>query len=153
MPDNNKFNFTAIIKSAGPSGGAYVEFPFDVFKEFKTKGRVKVICYFEDIEYRGSLVKMRTDCHIIGITKEIRNKLGKVIGDPVNVKLSVDVSERTVVIPEALLKVLKKDKLILEKFNSLSYTRKKEYALKICSAKREATLEKRLQSIIKDLKQ
>lgn len=152
LSEQNKYNFTAIIKSAGPSGGAYVEFPFDVFKEFRTKGRVKVTCHFEDIEYRGSLVKMGTDCHIIGVTKEIRNKLGKSVGDSINVELKLDSSERTVTIPESLLVINKNDKSLFEKFKSLSYTRQKEYAIKINSAKRETTLEKSLQSIIKDLK-
>lgn len=146
------FIFKAIIKSAGNNGGAYVEFPFDVFKEFKTNGRVKVICYFEDVEYRGSLVKMLTDCHIIGITKDIRNKLGKSIGDSVNVKLTVDTSERTVIIPEQLLSALNKNKSLFTKFRSLSYTSQKEYALKISSAKNEETIRKRIDSIIRELK-
>lgn len=151
-PINKKYNFNAIIKSAGNSGGAYVEFPFEVFKEFKTKGIVKVNCYFEDIEYRGSLVKMGTDCHIIGITKDIKNKLGKNIGDSVSVKLSVDSSERTVTIPVQLMTALNKNKSLLEKFKSLSYTSQKEFALKISSAKKEETLLKRLDSIISELK-
>lgn len=145
-------NFTNIIKSAGNNGGAYVEFPFDVLKEFKTKGRVNVICYFDDVEYRGSLVKMGTDCHIIGITKEIRNKLEKSVGDSVNVKLSVDTSERIVVIPEPLLNALNKNKSLMEKFKSLSYTKQKEAALQISSAKKAETLMKRIDSIMSELK-
>ena len=152
MFEQKKYNFKAIIKSAGDSGGAYVKFPFEVFKEFKTKGRVKVICYFEEIEYHGSLVKMGTDCHIIGITKDIRNKLGKNIGESVKVKLSVDTSERTVIIPELLLTALNKNKFLLDKFKSLSYTKQKEAALQISSAKKEETLKKRLDTIISELK-
>lgn len=152
MSQVKKYNFTSTIKSSGNTGGAYVEFPFDVFKEFKAKGKVKVICYFENIEYRGLLVKMGTICHIIGITKEIRNKLGKSVGDSVNVKLSVDTDERTVVIPEPLLNALNKNKSLLNKFKSLSLTSQKEYALKINSAKKEETLKKRLDSIISELK-
>jgi len=91
-----EYKFKAVIKSSQiGEGGAYVEFPYDVEKEFKVKGRVPVICYFENIQYKGSLIKMGTDCHIIGIKKDIREKLNKKINDTVNVRLHKDDTERT----------------------------------------------------------
>ena len=52
--------FTALIDDAG-GGGAYVLIPFDVEKTFDKK-RVKVRADIEGETYRGSLVRMGTDC-------------------------------------------------------------------------------------------
>ncbi|HEX3009387.1 MAG TPA: DUF1905 domain-containing protein [Bacteroidales bacterium] len=108
-----KYEFEALIKASEiGSGGAYIEFPFDVEKEFGVKGRVKIVCFFDNIEYRGSLVKMGTQCHIIGITKEIRNKIGKNIGDSVKVLLYKDESEREIKVHPTLLQEFEKDKTL-----------------------------------------
>lgn len=40
-----------------------------------------VFTTFDDIEYVSSIVKMGTPCHIIGIRKEIRARIGKWLGD------------------------------------------------------------------------
>lgn len=80
------YHFFAIIKKVPDIDGAYVEFPFDVKKEFG-KGRVKVHAIIDDIPYDGSLVRMKTDCHIIGIRKDIREKIGKQPGDEIEVSI------------------------------------------------------------------
>lgn len=51
------FEFEATILKAADIDGAYIEFPFDVRKEFG-KGRVKVKATFNGVEYFGSLVRM-----------------------------------------------------------------------------------------------
>lgn len=61
-----KREFTAQIKKVPDVDGAYVEIPFDV-KAVYGKGRVKVHATFDGEPYDGSLVRMGTPCHIIGI--------------------------------------------------------------------------------------
>ncbi len=78
------YEFVAEIKKVPDIDGAYVEFPFDVKAEFG-KGRVKVHATFDGEPYDGSLVRMQTPCHIIGIQKAIRAKIGKQAGDIVAV--------------------------------------------------------------------
>ena len=73
------------------SHGAYVEIPFDVKAEFG-KGRVPVLATFDGEPYEGSLVRMQTPGHIIGIRKEIRARIGKQPGD----RVKVTIQERTV---------------------------------------------------------
>lgn len=78
------YRFVAEIKKVPDIDGAYVEIPFDVRAEFG-KGRVPVTATFDGEPYEGSLVKMKTPCHIIGIRKEIRAKIGKQSGDIIEV--------------------------------------------------------------------
>ena len=80
------YEFEAVIKKVPDIDGAYIEFPFDVREEF-SKGRVKVHATFDSQPYDGSLVRMKTPGHIIGIRKEIRQKIGKQPGDIIKVTI------------------------------------------------------------------
>lgn len=81
-----RYEFDAVIKKVPNIDGAYVDFPYDVKKEFN-KGRVKVIATFDGIEYLGSLVKMKTPNHIIWLRKDIRKIINKQPGDIVHVTI------------------------------------------------------------------
>lgn len=82
-----QYEFNAIIKKVPDLDGAYIEVPFDVKAEFG-KGRVPVHVTFDGEPYDGSLVRMGTPCHIIGIRKDIRLKIGKQPGGTVHVTLT-----------------------------------------------------------------
>lgn len=84
------YEFQAKIEPVPEKGGAYVRFPYDIRKEFG-KGRVKAEITFDGEPYSGSIVNMGVKhedgsvCYIIGIRKDIRAKIGKQLGDTVNV--------------------------------------------------------------------
>lgn len=84
------YEFKSTIYSVPQKGGAYVQFPYDIRKEFG-KGRVKVHVTFDGIPYDGSIVNMGvknpdgSTCYIIGILKSIREQLKKSDGDEVEV--------------------------------------------------------------------
>lgn len=82
------YEFDAMIEAVPEKGGAYIRFPHDIRTEFG-KGRVKANITFDGEPYCGSIVNMGVKnadgsiCYIIGIRKEIRNKIGKQPGDMV----------------------------------------------------------------------
>lgn len=80
------YEFDAVIQKVEGIDGAYIEFPYDVKEEFG-KGRVKVHVSFDGYPYDGSLVKMKTPCHIIGIRKDIRAAIQKQPVDQIHVIL------------------------------------------------------------------
>ena len=86
------YEYTAILHELADNGGAYVEFPWDVRKEFG-RGRVKVHAEFDGVPYDGSVVNMglkRADgsvCYVIGVRKEIRAQLNKHDGDAIRVRI------------------------------------------------------------------
>lgn len=105
----NKYAFEAIIKQNGGINATFVEFPFSVKEAFGKTGQVKIRAVFDrKVEYRGSLAKMGGDCHILGLTKAIREKIGKSFGDSVEVELWEDQEERIVEIPEDVVKIFQK---------------------------------------------
>lgn len=143
--------FTAVIQNAG-GGGAFVEVPFDVETEFGSK-RPKVKALIEGVPYRGILTRMGTDCHILGIRKEIREQVNKTFGDEVAITIEPDTEPRVIEVPEGLMKELKKDKEVKALFDKLSYTHQKEYVSWITEAKKEETREDRILKTIEMLKQ
>ncbi|MDQ1856677.1 YdeI/OmpD-associated family protein [Chryseobacterium sp. WLY505] len=136
--------FTAIIQQNGEMNAAFVEFPFSTEELFHKKGQVKIKALFDDkIEYRGSLAKMKSDCHILGLTQEIRKKLGKTFGDEVSVSLIEDKEERVVEIADDIDLVFKENPEAKALFDAMSYTHRKEYIRWIEEARKPETRENR----------
>ncbi|MGI6150530.1 MAG: DUF1905 domain-containing protein [Christensenellales bacterium] len=79
--------FEAVIQKVPDLDGAYIEIPFDVKERFG-KSRVPVHATFDGEPYDGILVKMGTPCHILGIRKSIRAKIGKQPGDTIKVTIA-----------------------------------------------------------------
>lgn len=142
--------FTALIEDAG-SGGAYVRIPFDVEKTFGKK-RVKVRADIEGETYRGSLVRMGSDFHILGIRKDIRQKIGKCIGDTVRISLEEDRGPREVAIPPDLMEALSNDAPAHAAFLVQSYSHQKEYVQWIEEAKHPQTRQNRITRTLEMLK-
>ena len=145
-----KYKFTATIQP-GIGGGAAIIFPYDVENEFGVKGRVPVKATFNNFPYEGSLVKCGPTDHMLGILKAIQQQIGKGPGDAIDVILWKDEAERTVEVPAEFAKMMKKEGL-LERFEKLSYTHRKEYCRWIDEAKKEDTRTRRLAKAIEMLK-
>lgn len=136
--------FTGIIKQNGDMNAAFVEFPFSTEELFNKKGQVKIKATFDQkVEYRGSLAKMKSDCHILGLTQEVRKQLGKNFGDEVFVSLIEDKEERTVEIAEDVALVFNENPEAKKLFEAMSYTHRKEYIRWIEEAKKPETRENR----------
>ena len=141
--------FEAEIKQNGTMNAAVVDFPFSTEELFGKKGQVKIKVLLDEIvEYRGSLAKMKSNCHLLGLTQEVRKQLGKTFGDKVTVKLWEDQEERIVEIPEDVLEVFEKNKDAFEMYQKMSYTHRKEYMRWITEAKKPETRENRKVKLI-----
>ena len=145
-----KYKFKAKIQAAD-RGGAYVFFPYDVEKEFGTKGKVAVNVTFDGVPYKGSLFKYSYPQHILGILKSIREQIGKQPGDTVDLAIWKDEELRTVDISADFRNRLKKESL-LPIFEKPSYTHRKEYCRWISEAKKKETRIRRLEKAVEMLR-
>lgn len=90
--NNRIYEYKAMIEPVPDKHGAYVKFPYDIRKEFG-KGRVKVHATFDGVPYNGSAVNMgikNSDgsiCYIIGVRKDIQEKMNKYVGDTITVTI------------------------------------------------------------------
>ncbi len=134
--------FDAVLR-AGPRGGAFVSVPFDVEATWGAR-RVPVRALFDgSAEYRGTVVFMDGG-PILGVTREVRNALGKEVGDSVQVEVARDDAPRTVEVPRDLVVALRARPELAEHFESLAYTHRKEYARWVAEAKRPETRARRV---------
>jgi hypothetical protein len=145
-----KHTFTATIQNAG-GGGAFVEVPFNVEEAFGAK-KPKVKAMIEGVPYRGLLVRMGGDHHLLIVLKGIREQIGKTFGDEIHVTVEPDLEERVIEIPKDLMKELKKEKEAKAFFDKLSYTHRKEYVNWVTEAKKEETRQNRIIKAIEMLK-
>ncbi len=146
----NKHSFSAIIQNAG-GGGAFVEIPFDVEKAFGSK-KPKVKAMIEGVPYRGVLVRMGTEHHILIILKAIREQIGKTFGDKINITVEADTEPRLVEVPAELKQAFKAEKEAKSFFEKLAYTHQREYVTWINEAKRDETRQARILKTIEMLK-
>lgn len=146
----NRKTFTAVIKNAG-GGGAFVDVPFDVEKEFGSK-KPRIKAMIEGVSYRGLLTRMGTECHMLIILKGIREQIGKTFGDEITVTVEPDTEPRVIEVPAELKKAFRTEKEAQAFFDKLSYTHQKEYVMWINEAKKEETRQNRIQKTIEMLK-
>ncbi|MDX1477867.1 MAG: YdeI/OmpD-associated family protein [Saprospiraceae bacterium] len=146
-----KYRFDAVILRREGMNAGYIVFPYDVKAEFGIIGRVPVKVTFDGVPYRGSLVRMGTDCHVIGLTRAIREQIGKSFGDQVHVVLWRDDAPRVVEVPDVVKRRLSSHPEAVRVFDGLSYTHQKEYVQWITEAKRDDTRARRLDKMVEML--
>ena len=140
--------FEATIQAAD-RGGAFVFIPFDV-KETFGSGRPKVRALIDGHEYRGSLVNMGQG-HILGVRKDIRSAIAKDVGDTVSIRVTLDTEPRTVSVPPELEAALSGAADVRTRFDTLSYTHRREFAEWVAAAKRQETRDRRAAKAIEML--
>lgn len=140
--------FKATIQEAD-RGGAFVAVPAEVVEALGGGGRIKVRATFDGIAYQGSVVSMGGQ-KVIGLLKAIRTELGKEPGDVITVTLDVDRDERTVTVPDDLRATLDEAGLS-ERFDSLSFSHRRETVASITEAKKPETRARRITQTIERL--
>jgi bifunctional DNA-binding transcriptional regulator/antitoxin component of YhaV-PrlF toxin-antitoxin module len=145
-----RVEFTAVVQSH-ESGGAFVEFPHDVEELFGVKGRVPVRVTFDGEPYRGSMVRLGTPKHILGVLKEIRQKLGKGPGDRIRVTVELDDAPRVIALSPDVEAAYKKAG-VLARYRAMSFSHQREHARWIEEAKQAETRARRIAKSVADLK-
>lgn len=145
---NKVYKFKTQIIGTEKVNGAYVKFPYDVKEAFGSYGIIKVEATFDDYKYRGALAKMGTDCHIIGITKAIRAAIGKEPGDTIEVTIQKDNKSRLNETPKILKEGLETNPSAQEFFDTLTDSQKNKFIKHITSAKKQETINKRLEKVL-----
>jgi hypothetical protein len=141
--------FEATIQQAD-RGGAFVAVPANVVEALGGKGRIPVRATFDGIAYQGSVVSMGGQ-KVIGLLKAIRTELGKEPGDVITVTLDVDREERSVAVPDDLRAALDEAGLS-ERFDSMSFSHRRETVASITEAKNPETRARRITQTIDRLR-
>ena len=154
MP-NGKLQLKALqfkAKIEGKEAGvvAAITPPVDVPEMFGTRARVPIRGTINGFPFRSSLMPCGGR-HMMPVNKVLREGAGVRPGDTVDVVMERDEAERTVEAPPQLKKELARNKKAREKWETLSFSHKKEMAIAIRDAKQEETRARRLAKIMQVL--
>jgi bifunctional DNA-binding transcriptional regulator/antitoxin component of YhaV-PrlF toxin-antitoxin module len=145
--------FAAIIRrnSGVGNASAYIDFPYDLKATFGVGNLVPFKATFDNrVMYRGSLAKMGGDTAMLLLRKDVRAELGKEPGESVEVIVELDESPRKVIIPEDVKLALETAGL-LETFESLAYSHRREHIEAIRDAKKLETRLRRIEKMFEIL--
>jgi uncharacterized protein YdeI (YjbR/CyaY-like superfamily) len=105
-----------------------------------------------DYTWRTSVARMGGE-FLVGLPRAVRQAAAAEAGDTVEVTIALDAQVREVEVPPALADALAADAMAREKFDSLAYTHRKEYAQWIAEAKRSDTRDRRVQQAVEMLRE
>ena len=131
--------FKAKVQAKGPNKAwSFVDLPFDVEKEFGSKGRVSVKASLGGETFHTSIFPNGDGTHHLMFNRAMQKASGAGDGATVAIKLERDTGEEPE-IPAALKAALKGNAAASAKFKALTPSCRREYSNWIASAKRDET--------------
>ncbi|HVX44745.1 MAG TPA: YdeI/OmpD-associated family protein [Mycobacteriales bacterium] len=142
--------FTAVLELNGKTATGFVV-PPEVVEELGSGKRPAVIVRIGGHSYRNTVAVMGGR-YMIGVSAENRAAAGVAAGDEVEIELELDTAPREVVVPPDLAAALEAEPAAKAKFESLSYSGKRQHTLSVEGAKTEATRQRRIEKAIATLR-
>lgn len=144
-----KITLQTHIKTFGNNTAIFI--PEEELLRFNQGKRVPLKVTLNGYSYQSTSAVM-DGMYLIPLSKEHRIKAGVVGNESVEVTLELETKNRDIELPKVLIDALTQAK-VLDKFQRLNYSSRKEHIRQILEAKKEETLIKRIQKIIDDLNQ
>lgn len=142
--------FRAMIEPA-TGGGAAAQIPPDVTAALGGLKQMRVTGTLNGTPIRTSTMPYRGGFYV-GLHKAAREAAGVVIGDEVELELMRDDSPRVLDIPEELERVFTSEPALRERFDGLSFSRRRDLAGPISEAKKPETRTARLEKAVATLR-
>ena len=128
---------------------AAIEIPDDILKQLGANKRAPLKVTVNDYTYQSTAAGMNGQCLVVFPQKD-RQAANAKAGDEIEVTLELDSGFREVAIHEELTKALKVANL-LDTFNALSYSKRKEFARQVADAKTDETRDRRIKKVLSAL--
>lgn len=137
--------FRAVVQPEG--GSAFIDLDFDVAAEFGTRGRVSVRGTIDGHEFRSSISPRHGRWYLI-VNRELRTRSGIEPGDTVDVVIERDDEPREAPAPDDLAVALASAPDAASRWETMSYSHRRQYLRWIESAKRTDTRARRIEQAI-----
>jgi hypothetical protein len=142
--------FRALIEGTGKTA-AGIEVPAEVVSALGSSKRPAVRVTINGHTYR-STVAVLGGRFMMGVSAEVRAAAGVAAGETVAVEMELDTAPREVPVPPALKKELAGDAAARQRFESLSYSKKRLLVDPIANAKTDETRERNLAKAMAQLR-
>ncbi|WP_310962281.1 YdeI/OmpD-associated family protein [Nocardioides terrisoli] len=143
--------FRTVLEPMGGNNVAIVV-PDDVVAAFGRGKRVPVTVTVDDDHTYPNTITSMGGRFLISFNAATRAATGRGAGDEIEVRLVADDAPRVVDPPPELAAALRRDAAAAAAWEALSYSRKKEHARAVESAKTDATRERRLAKVLDSLR-
>lgn len=146
--DPGPIEFDAVMQ--GDGGGTWVEAPFDLKTTYGKGNLVPIAATFNGTAtYQGTLAMMGGAWPMLLVRSDVRAQLGEPRpGDSLHVRLALDSAPRIVTLPEDVAELVEANPDAAATWESLSPSRRKEYAIWIAEAKRPETRQRRVEETV-----
>lgn len=144
----SKITFNTELKGFGNNTG--IEVSPSILDELGGGKRPPVKVTVNNYTYQSSVGSM-SGMYLISFPKANREATGLAAGDSITVTLELESKDRAVVIPKELERALQ-DAGLLNAFQNLAYSKRKEFARQINEAKADDTRRRRIDKIIDSFK-
>ena len=144
--------FTAQLEAAR-AGGAFVLIPEEVATALGGLKQMRVVGTVNGVAYQSSTMPYGGRGLFVGVHKATRAAAGAEFGDVVEVVVSRDNRPRTLDLPAELESAFNAEPALRDRFEALSFTRRKEMAVPIGEAKLPATRSARLEKAVRQLRE
>jgi hypothetical protein len=141
--------FRTILLQAGKTATGIVV-PDDIVERLGAGKRPPVRVTINGHTYRSTVAVMGGQ-FMVGVSAENREKAGVAGGEEIEVDLELDTAVREVAVPPDLAEALGRNAAARQRFEVLSYSRRKALVTGIEGAKSEETRQRRLRKAIEDL--
>jgi len=129
---------------------AAIEIPEDQLKKIGGNKRAPLKITVNGYTYQSTATVMDGKCLVV-FPKKDRENAGVDSGDKLEVQLELDSGYRQVEVPKELEIALQQSG-IKEKFDELTYSKRKEYARQVADAKANDTKARRIEKILTEIK-
>lgn len=133
----------------GHGNHAALEIPDDVLEQLGTNKRAPLKITINGYTYQSTATGVDGKCMVVFPSKDREGAKAKA-GDVIDVTLELDAGFREVELHPELARALEANAL-REKFDSLTYSKRKEFARQVNEAKADETRGKRIQKVLESL--
>jgi hypothetical protein len=147
--------FTGVIAHADADrqgGGALVEVPAEIAAALGGMKQMRVIGTVNGVAYKSSTMPMGGGRLCLGVHKATRQAAGVNFGDEITVEIVRDDSPRVLDIPPELEAAFATEPELRERFDALSFSRRRDLAGPISEAKQSETRAARLEKALAALR-
>ena len=151
-PAPTPYRFTAVLQNAG-GGGAVVLMPDDVSEAMGGRKQFRVTGTVNGVPMKSSTFPYKGEGLWLGVHKAMREKAGLEFGDTLQFEISRDDAPRVLELAPELEAALTAEPALRDRFEALSFTRRRELADPIADAKKPETRAARLDKALSALRE
>jgi Bacteriocin-protection, YdeI or OmpD-Associated/Domain of unknown function (DUF1905) len=140
-----------LVRPEGVGTWTFATVPAEISKKAGLRSHLRVKGTIDGTPFSSSLIPRGGGVLFIVVNSELRETIGKISGNEVEIILEVDSKPVSIPEPAALRSALSADRVARRKFDALAPSHRKAFCLWISDAKKEETRARRVLSALQML--